>query len=158
MSFSFQKQVGLKNKAAIPGDRANQNPTIYQTVNYLAGKDGVDVGGFCFRSATYPESQVTRTGSSILPVMGFVERVQNVNGFTYDPASMTIAEGENVTVARKGDFYVAADGAVAIGDTVYTDTTDGSVTFTSGATTVDTGFKAASAASGSGDMVIITNW
>ena len=156
--MTFQQNVGLKNKVAIQGDRANQNPTIYQTVNYLAGSGGVEVGGFAWRSASFPATQVVSSGSSVAQIAGFVERVQNVNGFTYDPADMTIAEGENVTLARKGDFYVEADGAVSIGDTVYADYSDGSVTFTSGATTVDSGYKATTTASASGDMVIISNW
>lgn len=158
MSFSFQKNVGLYNKPAISGDRANQNPTIYEVTNFLAGSGGVNMGGFAWRSPSYPESQVVASASSLIPADGFVERTLNINGFTYDPASVTISEGENVTVARKGDFYVEADGAVSIGDTVYADTTDGSVTFTSGASTVDSGFKAKTAASGAGDMVIISNW
>lgn len=158
MAFSFQQSVGLKNKVAIQGDRANQNPTVYSATNFLAGSGGVEVGSFVFRDTTNPESMVVNTGSSVAVVEGFVERVQNVNGFTFDPADMTIAEGENVSVARKGDFYAEADGAVSIGDTVYTDYTDGSVTFTSGATTTDTGFKAKSTAADSGDMVIISNW
>lgn len=158
MAFSFQQSVGLKNKVAIAGDRANQNPTVYQVVNFLAGSGGVEVGGFAWRSPSSPETQVVKTGSSIASIAGFVERVQNVNGFTFTPADMTIPEGDNVTVAKKGDFYVEADGAVSIGDTVYADYSDGSVTFTSGATTVDSGFKAQSSASASGDMVIISNW
>ena len=157
MSFTFQKNVGLKNKVAIQGDRANQNPTIYDAINFLAGTNGVKVGGFVFRD-TSDETKVTMTGSSVASVEGFVERVQNVNGFTYDPASMDIAEGENVSVARKGDFYVEADGAVSVGDTAYVDYSDGSTTFTSGATTTDTGFKAKTSAAASGDMVIISNW
>ena len=158
MAFSFQQSVGLKNRVAIQGDRANQNPTIYSVTNFLAGSGGVKVGTFVFRDTTHPESVVVNTGSSSRAVEGFVERVQNVNGFTFDPADMTIAEGENVSVARKGDFYVEADGAVSIGDTVYVNYTNGSVTFTSGSTTIDTGFKARSAAADSGDMVIISNW
>ena len=158
MSFTFQQSVGLKNKPAIQGDRANQNPTIYDVVNFLAGSGGVEVGSFTFRSTSYPETQVVNTGSSVASVEGFVERTLNVNGFNYDTADMTIQEGENVTVAKKGDFFVEADGAVSIGDTVYTDYTDGSVTFTSGATTLDTGFKAQTSASASGELVIISNW
>lgn len=158
MSFTFQQSVGLKNKPAIQGDRANQNPTIYDVVNFLAGSGNVEVGSFVFRSPSHPESQVVNTGSSVASVEGFVERTLNVNGFSYDPADMTIQEGENVTVAKKGDFFVEADGAVSIGDTVYTDYTDGSVTFTSGATTLDTGFKAQTSASASGELVIISNW
>lgn len=158
MSFSFQKSVGMKNKVAINGDRANQNPTVYDVTNFLAGSGGVEVGGFVFRDPTCPESQVVMTGSSVAVVEGFVERTQNVNGFTFDPADMTIEEGENVTVARKGDFYVTADGSVDIGDTCYTNYETGAVTFTSGAKTTDTGFKAKTSASASGDMVIISNW
>lgn len=157
MSFSFQKNVGLKNKVAITGDRASQNTKVYDAINFLAGTGGVNVGAFVFRD-TSDESKVVTTGSSIIPVEGFVERVQNVNGFTFDPASMKIDEGENVSVAVKGDFYVEADGAVSVGDTVYADTTDGSVTFTSGATTTDSGYKAKTSADASGDMVIISNW
>jgi hypothetical protein len=155
--MNFQKSVGLENKVAITGDRANQNPTIYDAVNFLAGTNGVEVGGFVTRD-TSDESKVVMVTSSTAVVEGFVERVQNVNGFTYDPADMTIAEGENVSVAVKGDFYVEADGAVSVGDTAYVDYSDGSTTFTSGATTTDTGFKAKTSASASGDMVIISNW
>ena len=158
MTFTWQNNVALKNKPAIQGDRANQNPTIYDVTNFLAGSGNVEVGSFVWRSPSYPESQVINTGSSVAVVEGFVERTMNVNGFTYDPADMTIEEGENVTVARKGDFFVKADGAVSIGDTVYADYSDGSVTFSSGATTVDSGFKAKTAASASGEMVIISNW
>ena len=155
--MTFQKNVGLKNKVAIQGDRANQNVTVYDAVNFLAGKDGVKVGGFVYRD-TSDESKVVMTGASTSVVEGFVERVQNVNGFTFDPASMDIAEGENVTVARKGDFYVEADGAVNVGDTCYTNYETGAITFTSGAKTLDTGFKAKTSATASGDMVIISNW
>ncbi len=157
MAFSFQKNVGINNKVAIEGDRANQNPTIYDAVNFLAGTGGVKVGGFVFRDPS-DETKVLMTGSSVAVIEGFVERVQNVNGFTFDPASMDIAEGENVTVARKGDFYVEADGAVSIGDTLYTDYETGAYTFTSGAKTTDTGYKAKTSASASGDMVIVSNW
>lgn len=155
--MTFQKNVGLTNKVAIQGDRANQNPTIYDAINFLAGEDGVKVGGFVFRDTT-DESKVVMTGSSVAVVEGFVERVQNVNGFTFDPASMDIAEGENVSVAVKGDFYVEADGAVSVGDKCYTDYETGAITFTSGDKTLDTGFVAKTGADASGDMVIISNW
>ena len=159
MSFTFQKNVELANKTAIHGDRASQNPTVYQPTNMLAGEDGVKVGSFVWRDTDNPETMVVNTGSSLIPIFGFVERTINHNGFTIDvPGSMTIEEGENVTAAKKGDFFVEADGAVAVGDTAYADTTDGSVTFTSGADTVDSGYKAETAASASGELVIISNW
>lgn len=157
MAFEFQKNVGLYNKEAIAGDRANQNPTVYDVVNYLSGDSGVKMGGFAFASTSHPETQVVSTGSSVAVVKGFVERVMNISGFTYDPASVTIPEGGNVSVARKGDFFVESDGAVSVGATVYAKEADGSATFTS-TDAVDTGFKAATAASASGELVIITNW
>ena len=155
--MTFQKNVGLTNKVAIQGDRANQNPTIYDAINFLAGTNGVKVGGFVFRDPS-DETKVVMTGSSVAVVEGFVERVQNVNGFTFDPASMDIAEGENVSVAVKCDFYLEADGAVSVGDKVYTDYETGATTFTSGDKTLDTGFVAKTSADASGDMVIISNW
>lgn len=155
--MTFQKNVGLTNKVAIQGDRANQNTTIYDAVNFLAGEGGVKAGGFVFRDPS-DETKVVMTGSSVAVVEGFVERVQNVNGFTFDPASMDIAEGENVSVAVKGDFYVEADGAVSVGDKVYTDYETGATTFSSGAKTTDTGFTAKTSAAASGDMVVISNW
>ena len=158
MSFTFQQSVAIDNAKAVHGDRANQNPTVYQPTNFLAGGD-VNVGSFVWRDTTNPETEIVNTGSSAIPICGFVERTINHNGWDIDVAgSMTIPEGGEVTVAKKGDFYVAADGAVSIGDTVYADTTDGSVTFTSGADTVDSGYKAATSATAAGDLVIISNW
>lgn len=159
MSFTWQNNVALKNKPAIHGDRANQNPTVYSVVNFLAGSGNVETGSFVWRDTTNPETQVVNTGSSVAVIEGFVERTINHNGWDIQTAGdMTIHEGDEVSVARKGDFFVESDGAVSIGDTVYTDYTDGSVTFTSGATTVDTGYKAKTSASASGEMVIISNW
>ena len=152
--MTFQKNVGLENRKAIQGDRANQNPTIYQAVNFFAGKDGVKVGSFVWRDSTDPETKVVNTASSVAP-LGFIERTMNVNGFTYEPATMTVAEGENVTVAKKGDFYVEADGAVAIGDKVYA-SENGVPTFDNSG--VETGYVAETTATESGDMVIISNW
>jgi hypothetical protein len=158
MSFTFQNLVGLKNKVAIQGDRANQNPTVYQVNNFLADGD-VKVGSFVWRASDTPETQVTNVGSTAIAICGFVERTINHNNYAVNVAGdMTISDGDAVTVARKGDFFVESDGAVSIGDTVYADTTDGSVTFTSGANNVDSGFKAQTSASASGEMVIISNW
>jgi hypothetical protein len=57
----------------------------------------------------------------------------------------------------RGDFYVLADATVTIGAPVYTEPATGAVTFTSTATTVDTGYVAMTAGS-SGDLIIVSNW
>jgi hypothetical protein len=156
MSFSFQKSVGLYNKTAIVGDRASQNPTVYVPTNFLAGGN-VEVGSFVWRDTTNPATEVVNAGTGA--PLGFIERTINHDNFDVSvEGTLTIPEEGNVTVALKGDFYVAADGAVSIGATVYADTTDGSVTFTSSATTEDSGYKAVTAASAAGELVIISNW
>lgn len=156
MSFSFQKSVGLYNAAAVVGDRASQNPTVYIPINFLAG-EGVAVGKFVWRDATNPGTVVNGAGASA--PLGFVERTINHDNFDVDTAgTLVIPEEGNVTVAQRGDFYVEADGAVTIGAKVYTEPATGAVTFTSTATTVDTGYVAMTAAAAAGDLVIISNW
>ena len=156
MSFSFQKNVGFYNKVAIAGDRASQNPTVYIPTNFLAG-GVVNVGGFVWRDTTNPATEVVASGSGA--PLGFVERTINHDNFDVDVAgTLVIPEEGNVTVAQRGDFYVEADGAVTIGAKVYTEPATGAVTFTSTATTVDTGYVAMTAADAAGDLVIISNW
>lgn len=156
MSFSFQKTVGFYNEAAVAGDRASQNPTVYVPANFLAGGT-VQVGSFVWPDSTNPATEVVNAGSGT--PLGFVERAINHDNFSVDVAgTLAIPEEGNVTVAMRGDFYVVADGAVSIGATVYANTETGAVTFTSGAKTVDTGYVAMTAASASGDLVVISNW
>ena len=156
MSFSFQKNVGLYNKGAIAGDRASQNPTVYVPTNFLAGGT-VNVGSFVWRDATNPATEVVNTGSGA--PLGFIERTINHDNFDIEvEGTLAIPEEGNVTVAKRGDFYVEADGAVAIGAKVYTEPATGAVTFTTTETTVDTGFVAVTAAAAAGELVIISNW
>jgi hypothetical protein len=152
MAFSFQKDVALENKKAIPGDRANQQVVIYAPTNFTT-KGTVKVGGFVWRDTT-DTAKVVAAGTGA--PLGFMERVQNfVNYDISVEGTLEVPENSEVNVAIQGDFYVVADATVAIGDTVYADTTTGAVTFTSGDDTVDSGFKAFTAGA-SGDVVIIT--
>lgn len=156
MAFSYQKQVGLYNKEAIPGDRANQQETIYTPTNFTAAS-AVNVGGFVHRDTTNPETQCKIGGTGAL--LGFVERVQNAPNYNISTeGTLQIPAGGAVEIAVKGDFFAEADTSVSIGDTVYADTSTGAVTFTStsGGAVEDTGYKAFTAAT-SGGMVIITN-
>lgn len=156
MSFSFQKTVGLYNKGAIVGDRASQNPTVYVPMNFLAGGT-VNVGSFVWRDSTNPATEVVNTGSGA--PLGFIERTINHDNFNIEvEGTLAIPEEGNVTVAKRGDFYVEADGAVAIGAKVYTEPATGAVTFTTTETTVDTGYVAVTAAAAAGELVIISNW
>lgn len=152
---AFQKSVGFYNAPATAGDRASQNPTVYVPTNFLAGGT-VKCGGFVWRDTTNPGTEVVAAGSGA--PLGFIERTINHDNFNINvEGTLAIAEGGNVTVAMRGDFYTVADGAVSIGAPVYTEPATGAVTFTSTATTVDTGYVAMTAGS-SGDLVIVSNW
>ena len=153
--MAFQKSVGLYNVEATQGDRASQNVTIYFPTNFLAGGT-VKVGGFVWRDSTNGEREVVASGSG--RPLGFVERIIDnpmINITT--EGTLDIAEGNNVSVAIRGDFYVKADASVSVGDPVYAEVATGAVTFTAdGANTVETGYIAVTSGA-SGDMVIITN-
>ena len=151
---AFQKSVVFYNEPAVAGDRASQNPTVYIPKNFLAGGT-VKAGGFVWRDTTNPGTEVVAAGSG-LP-LGFIERTINHDNFNINvEGTMAIAEGGNVTVAQRGDFYVVADGSVSIGDVLYAKTATGAPTFSS-SSAAETGYVAVTAGS-SGDLIVVSNW
>ena len=153
--MAFQKSVGFYNQSATAGDRASQNPTVYVPSNFLAGGT-VNVGGFVWRDSTNPTTEVVTAGSGA--PLGFIEREINHDNINVNvEGTLAIAEGGNVTVAMRGDFYVVADKTVAIGDALLADTTNGSAVFTSSANTVDSGYVAMTAGA-AGDLIVVSNW
>ena len=155
MAFTYQQEVGKYNKAAIAGDRANQQEVIYTPINLVTPADlgtavAVKVGNFAWRKGA---DQAVGAGAGA-PV-GFVERVQNYQYYDIDSeGTLVVPNGAAVEIAVKGDFFVQADASVSVGDTVYANNTTGAATFSSSGAT-DTGFKAFTAGA-SGDMVVIT--
>ena len=155
MAFTYQQEVGKYNKAAIAGDRANQQEVIYTPINLVTPADlgtavAVKVGNFAWRKGA---DQAVGAGTGA-PV-GFVERVQDYQYYDIDSeGTLVVPNGAAVEIAVKGDFFVQADASVSVGDTVYANNTTGAATFSSSGAT-DTGFKAFTAGA-SGDMVIIT--
>ena len=155
MAFTYQQEVGKYNKAAIAGDRANQQEVIYTHINLVTPADlgtavAVKVGNFAWRKGA---DQAVGAGAGA-PV-GFVERVQNYQYYDIDSeGTLVVPNGAAVEIAVKGDFFVQADASVSVGDTVYANNTTGAATFSSSGAT-DTGFKAFTAGA-SGDMVVIT--
>ena len=156
MAFSYQKEVGKYNKEAIPGDRANNQEVIYTPENLVTPADlgpalPVQVGGFAWKNS---DGQAVGNGSGA-PV-GFAERVQNYQYYDMtDEGTLVVPNGAAVELAVKGDFFVQADATTSAGATVYANTSNGAATLTSGASTVDTGFKTWGATT-SGGMAIIT--
>ena len=155
MAFSYQKDVAQYNKPATQGDRANQQEVIYTPTNFTAAS-AVNVGGFVWRDTTNPETQVAASTVGTDKPLGFLERVQNYDNFNEAvEGSLEVPAGSEVNVAVKGDFFIAADASVSVGDTVYADPATGAASFI-GTNKTATDFKAFTSGA-SGDMVIITN-
>ena len=155
MAFSYQKDVAQYNKPATQGDRANQQEVIYTPTNFTAAS-AVNVGGFVWRDTTNPETQVAASTVGTDKPLGFLERVQNYDNFNEAvEGTLEVPAGSEVNVAVKGDFFIAADTSVSVGDTVYADPDTGAASFI-GTDKTATDFKAFTSGA-SGDMVIITN-
>lgn len=157
--MALQSQVDLYYSGAVAGDRASQNPVVYLPKNPLA-EGIVTVGNFVFQG-TDPANQVSAAGSV---VAGFVERIINYYNYTITSAgTLAIPDKTPVTVAQKGDFYVAYSQSATptIGQKAFASTTDGSVTFADAGATVsghvETGFVVREVRSTDG-LVMISNY
>ena len=149
--MALQSQVYLSTAAAVAGDKATPDQSIYTPYNFLAESD-VSVGQFVFRSAT--DGMATGVDGTAATLLGFVERVINYPNYTVtEEGTLVVPNGFPLTVAVQGDYYVSAPYAVSIGDSVTIDSTGALVSGGS----ISTGwvYKTAGA---EGDLVIISNW
>lgn len=153
----LQTKVDIDFALAVPGQKATPDQSIYTPINYVADEAGVQVGTFCWAAATAGVATATTAGAAA--PLGFVERV--ISTYIYnvlDGATMTIPEGQGLTIAVRGDYYVEASETVTAGGQVYVDKTNGKILASAGANGIAAPgwvFKTAGAA---GDMVIISNW
>lgn len=151
--MSLQSSVNLYQASAVAGDRAaNDNGFAYLPYNALAATGGVKVGSFVWASSTAGEVQNSGTGAPL----GFIERDLSHFNYTLNSEGTLVAPGGDVVpVAVRGDFYVVADAAAAVGATVYANLTTGAASLSSTGG-IDTGYKVVTAGA-SGDMIIISN-
>ena len=154
---NFQNKVNLVPAVGLPGAYAAVNPIVSTAKGYIA-KVNVPVGGFCWEDSTN-EGQVNPSGSGA--PLGFVVREvayvldTNADAINYVPA------GHNVSVQKKGDFFVQAEAAVTKGQKVFASLTTGAVSGgTAGATVegaVETDFYFVTSAD-AGEISVISNW
>ena len=153
---NFQNKVNLVPAIGLPGAYAAVNPIVSTAKGYIA-KVNVPVGGFCWEDSTV-EGQVNPSGSGA--PLGFVVRevaytMCNTDAINYVPA------GGNVSVQKKGDFFVQAAAAVTKGQKVFASLTTGAVSGgTAGATvegSIETDFYFVTSA-GAGEISVISNW
>src|SRR5271156_2271265 len=143
MGFFGQEQVYNQENAAVPGDRASQNPMATYDAGpggLVAGLAGVIVGNFAW--VTPPTD--TNGTDQIANSTGF----GNVAGFVYNDlqaldtvflsgSTLVIPAGLPVALAVQGDFWVVNNGtteAIPGVSKAYANFADGSVTFAATAT------------------------
>lgn len=146
--MALQSQVYTEKAVAVAGDLAVPENAQYYPVNLLAGSAGVEVGkfvqissggvavnattapiGIAQRNLSYPDYQVTGSGSLVVPEGGAIQTVAN------------------------GDVYVTATDSATVGAKVYLGAS-GAIVTTSGSGTVDTGWTVATPATSGGIMLI----
>ena len=153
---NFQNKVNLVPAIGLPGAYAAVNPIVSTAKGYIA-KVNVPVGGFCWEDAT-DAGQVNPSGTGA--PLGFVVRevaytMCNEDAINFVPA------GGNVSVQKKGDFFVQAAVAVTKGQKVFADTTTGAVKAgaaggtVSGAVETDFYFVTTAEAN---EISVISNW
>ena len=153
---NFQNVVNLAPAIGLPGAYAAVNPIVSTAKGYIAKVD-VPVGGFCWEDTT-DAGQVNPSGTGA--PLGFVVRevaytMCNTDAINYVPA------GGNVSVQKKGDFFVQAAAAVTKGQKVFADLATGAVKAgAAGATVegaVETDFYFVTTAEAN-EISVISNW
>lgn len=153
---NFQNVVNLAPAIGLPGAYAAVNPIVSTAKGYIA-KVNVPVGGFCWEDTT-DAGQVNPSGTGA--PLGFVVRevaytMCNTDAINYVPA------GGNVSVQKKGDFFVQAAAAVTKGQKVFADLATGAVKAgVAGATVegaVETDFYFVTTAEAN-EISVISNW
>ena len=156
--MAMQKKVNLYQAAAVQGDRASQNPTVYMPFNFLAG-GSITVGTFVWQDPANP-NEILNSGTGA--PLGFIERIlTNFNYVLTSEGTLIVEEGGELAVAVRGDFYALADASVTVGMALFANNTTGAVKFAEAGSTqsgyTETNWRALTAGA-AGDLIIISNW
>ena len=138
MTTGFQASVNQQLPVAAEGDFASSNPrasTLAPAGGFVSGSTGVTIGKFAWID---DDGKTLRSfGTQASAPNGFVHREQQGMITQYlGETTMTIPQGQPVTIFNEGDFYARVTGSTAatIGATVYATYADGSITIGSAAT------------------------
>ena len=152
----FQKTVALYPGIGVPGAFASINPIVSAPMGYIAGAN-VPIGGFCWEDPDN-EGQVLASGEGA--PLGFVCR-EMVYPYCGTDAIDYVPKGENVSVQKRGDFYVKPTANVTKGQKVFASLSNGTVKGASAGASVDgyieTDYEFVTSASANGTAKI-SNW
>lgn len=155
----MQKTVNLYPAVGVPGQEVNVHTAIYTPFNYIS--DGTAAAGsFVFVKANtadtgvvYPLASATGTGT----VIGLVENTFTGTLAYNQDGTLIYPQGANLTIAVRGDYYVAASGAATVGQAVLCKPASGAITYGTPGTANDTGWVVMTPATNAGDIIIISN-
>lgn len=156
----LQQSVNLYPAVGVPGQEVNAHTAIYTPMNYLS--DGTAAAGsFVFVKAAssedgavvYPLASATGTGT----ILGFVERTFTGSLTPTQDGTLVYPAGFNLTIAVRGDYYMAASGAATVGQAVLCNPSNGQITYGTPGTANDTGWVVMTAAENEGDIIIVSN-
>lgn len=153
----LQSQVYTDMAAAVPGQKATPDQSIYTPINYLADEAGVLAGTFCWASSTAGVATGATAGTEA--PLGFVERV--ISAFMYDvteSGTLAVPAGQAVTIAVRGDYWVQTTETAAVGGQVYVDKTNGKILAAAGSNGIACPGWVFKTAGSANEMVIISNW
>lgn len=147
--MALQSQVYTSVAAGVPGSKADANTFDYYPQS-LTAEVKIAAGTFVW-TGTDPELDANYGGTTA-PI-GLVERnIVYPNYNVLEDGTLIIGEGETLTIATRGAFWVTTTTAAAVGDAVYASSANGSVS--AGAGDVDTGWTVATAGA-AGEIIII---
>lgn len=155
----MQKTVNLYPAVGVPGQEVNVHTAIYTPFNYIS--DGTAAAGsFVFvktntddTGVVYPLASATGTGT----VIGLVENTFTGTLAYNQDGTLIYPQGANLTIAVRGDYYVAASGAATVGQVVLCNPASGAITYGTPGTANDTGWVVMTPATNAGDIIIISN-
>ena len=156
----MQKEVSLYPALGKSGQEVAVGTAVYTPLTYIS--DGtVKAGHFAFAKATDEVGAnspvASATGSAGDKVLGFVHADFTSMLQILEDASEVYPHGFAVSIARRGDFYLTATGAVTAGKAVLCDPTTGAITFGEADATNDTGWRVLTEAKAEGDIIVISH-
>lgn len=158
--MAFQSQVYTSLAQGVAGDPATPNQAVYTPQNFLAGSGGVNVGAFAFPVTSAADTLAIATGAG--KPLGIVQRNLSYPNYTViSEGTLHVDEGQALTIAVKGDFWMQAPASATVGQKVYVDNTSGTISLNSAGATVsgstETDWIVKTPAI-SGGMMIVSNW
>lgn len=162
--MALQKTVKIDPAIGVPGAQAAFLGEVTTVQNGIS--DGTaSAGQFVWAgtaavnaTGTAVGNIVKGTGSSGVAPLGLAVRLLTGALPEGVDAELKYERGETVTVAIRGDFYVAATGTATVGQSVNVNPTTGAMTYgEAGGSAVATGWTVTTAASTSGDLIVISN-